>query len=432
MQQKVKLPELYYDSKTGAFWIKNSRGHWIDLGDSGARREIKMLGMMGPSEVNPTMSLVEETMSRITKERDVEFAGPLAGFEPGIYELCGHRVLVTRGTRPVEPAKEWKMGDFPTIETLLDQQFGEQLNHVLAWLKLAVQAMASKSFAPGHLLVLAGPPGCGKSFLQNIITEILGGRSAKPYRYMVGNSQFNSDLFEAEHLMIEDDAASTDYRMRRQFGSVLKQFLHNQTHSYHAKGRPAMTLPCFWRLSISVNEEPENLMVLPPLDEDLAGKILLLKVGVPDCLPDMSDSDKAKAFRANITKELPAFLAWLKAWRIPKKMRRTKTAGRFGFDAYQHPELVEALTSMAPHHRLLGLIDSLGVVASGETWEGSADSLEKELRDKDAHNQVDRLLSFASACGTYLGRLKRERQDRVSSRVLHGATVWTIIGTKRH
>jgi hypothetical protein len=33
----------------------------------------------------------------------------------------------------------------------------------------------------------------------------------------------------------------------------------------------------FWRLSITLNDEPENLLILPPLDESLGDKIMLLR-----------------------------------------------------------------------------------------------------------------------------------------------------------
>ena len=58
--------------------------------------------------------------------------------------------------------------------------------------------------------------------LQNILTVILGGRAAKPYQFMTGGTGFNSDMFGAEHLMIEDESPSTDMRARRAFGAQIK------------------------------------------------------------------------------------------------------------------------------------------------------------------------------------------------------------------
>jgi len=63
---------------------------------------------------------------------------------------------------------------------------------------------------------------------------------AKPYLFMSGQTSFNSDLFEAEHLMIEDDVASCDIRARTTFGTYIKQFTANEEVQHHAKNRPAI------------------------------------------------------------------------------------------------------------------------------------------------------------------------------------------------
>src|SRR5258708_40122450 len=95
---------------------------------------------------------------------------------------------------------------------------------------------------------------------------------------MAGLTHFNKDLFAAEHLMIEDEVASTAIKHRRHFATRIKDFTVNEVQSCHAKGRDAISLRPFWRLTISLNDEPENLLILPPIDESLEDKIMLLKV----------------------------------------------------------------------------------------------------------------------------------------------------------
>jgi hypothetical protein len=84
---------------------------------------------------------------------------------------------------------------------------------------------------------------------------------------MSDRTQFNSELFAAEHLMIEDEIASTDIRNRRSFGARIKDFTVNDLQSYHAKRVDALSIEPFWRVSITVNDEPEDLLILPPIDE---------------------------------------------------------------------------------------------------------------------------------------------------------------------
>jgi hypothetical protein len=53
-------------------------------------------------------------------------------------------------------------------------------------------------------------------------------------------------------------------------------FAENQ--SGHGKAKDAITLYPFCRLMILVNDEPESLLILPPVDDSLDDKIMMLKV----------------------------------------------------------------------------------------------------------------------------------------------------------
>jgi hypothetical protein len=176
---------------------------------------------------------------------------------------------------------------------------------------------------------------------------------AKPYQFMSGATSFNSNLFEAEHLMVEDDIASHDIRSRISFGNYIKQFAANEEVQHHAKNRPAMTLKPFWRMSISCNEEPENLMILPPMDDSLADKMTILKAYRKPLPMPTETPEERSAFQAKVRSELAAYLYYLLNLEIPKELR----APRYGVVAYQNPEIVKAMKNTAPEFRLLELID---------------------------------------------------------------------------
>lgn len=362
----------------------------------------------------------ESEMLRLQQNEDVAFAGPLAGFAPGILEVCGQRILVTRGPRCVTP----KQGRCRAIDSFLKSLLPDgQHEFAFSWLKSACAAQrAGRPFRPGQMLAIAGPAGCGKSLFQSLITEILGGRTAKPYRYMTGGTDFNSELFGAEHLAIEDEASTTDIRTRRHFGAQLKNLIVNETQSFHAKGRAALTLTPFWRISITLNDEPENLMVLPPLDESILDKIVLLKAS-PAKIPIDDERPESRAeFRAKLTEELPAFLWELRQFSIPKKFR----CPRYGFKAWQHPELVSALTSLAPEIQLLNLIDAGDLLTAGP-WIGSARDLKRQLEAGPDREEARKLLAWHTASGVYLARLAALRPDRVEERRAEGNRAeWVI------
>jgi hypothetical protein len=431
-----KQVTVFYDSARKCYWIQNARNNWMEINETALKRYLCEAGYWSQRFHGEALSEVDAKIIEVQRHHDVNLAGPLAGYRSGLIEMCGNRILVTTAPKLILP----QPGDCPLMETLLDNLFHlpeiDQRPYVKGWIKCAVESLSSGQFRPGQALVMAGERGSGKSLLQNIYTEILGGRSAKPHRYMTGATEFNGELFGAEHLCIEDDVASTQLQMRRTFGSRIKEFTVNRDQSWHAKNRQAMTLRPFWRLSISLNDEPENLLILPPLDESLVDKMMLLKAQKRP-LPMPTDTlEQREAFWKALIAELPAFIWQLMRWEIPLELR----CPRFGIKHYHHPELLAGIETLAPESRLLSLIDAVLFPPEDEEVGRlrvrrdkpaviirSAIEIERALLGSHTFaREATQLLSWSGATGTYLGRLASKRPDRLKGVRKAQTRLWQI------
>jgi len=90
---------------------------------------------------------------------------------------------------------------------------------------------------------------------------------------------------------------------------------------------------------------PENLQVLPPLDESIKDKLILLKAyGNPMSMPTRSPEEWAAFWQRRVS-ELPAFLYYRTAeFRIPDHLR----SGRYEITHFHHPDLVAAIDALSP------------------------------------------------------------------------------------
>jgi len=419
--------EVYFDfNRRGSYWTRNAHGGWIMMNETQVSRKLRASGVSRNRPDGCQVSPLDERLLDIQERFDVHYAGPLAGYRAGIYTVGEKRILVTESPRLVPPVQ----GDWPIlaklIAGLLVDGDCDQRPYFYGWLKVAVEALAKGGIRPGQTLALCGPKDCGKSLLQNLLTVLLGGRSAKPYQFMAGQTTFNADLFEAEHLQIEDDQSSTDIRARRNFGTSIKALCVNDTQRLHDKGRRAFNgLRPFWRVTITVNDEPENLMVLPPLDDSLEDKLMLLRA-FRRPMPMPTDSNEERdAFMATLRGELPAFVHFLMTWVIPEELR----SNRFGVTHYHHPELVEAIDSLAPEQKLLLLLDGeLFTTPAAGPWHGTAAELEMRLTGMDSRcaHEARKLLSWSTACGVYLGRLAKRMKERIEYTHNPDSRKWTI------
>lgn len=412
----------WYSNSAKAFFIPNSRKHFIQITSDMFKKHLRLWGYSNRAAPDEDISQADQIMLKIQTNRDVDYSGELAGYDAGIVECNGYRALVTKPPTRIEAQK----GEFPIICKIIEDMFWvksfDQRAHFFGWLKKAEEAVRLSIPMPGQVLVLAGPRNAGKNLIQDIITEILGSRSARPYQWIIGKTNFNADLFGAEHLMIADEVPSHDMKSRRAFGAKIKDLAVNSIQTCHGKFQNAVHLKPCWRLTISLNEEAENLVMLPPLEESLKDKIMLLRVNAATMPMPSNTPEERNLFWKTICAELPAFIHFLQQWEIPMNL----VDSRFGIEAYQDPDLIAGLEGMSHEQRLMDLIE-MTVLEGGQPFEGSLTQLESGLTaDPDFGRQVSKLLSFPNALQTYMTRLKQMQPNRISYRQSNGKGLWLI------
>jgi hypothetical protein len=390
----------------------------------------------------------------------------LAGYDAGVHVLqSGERVLVKTQPRRIEGVK----GDWTTIRAIIEGllcQGGsgiDQTDFFYSWCKVAYLALRDGRPGrrrPGHALIIAGPGGSGKSFLQNhIVTPILGGREADPLKFLFGSDDFNGDAFAAEHLCLAEVPSSQKSIDRFALAETIKQIVANPLQRMRLMRTEPWSVHPFWRLTITLNDEPDKLRSLPTITEDYGDKVLIFHgKRFPMPMPTNTDEERI-AFAEQVASELPAFIHWLvNEWEIPGGLLRYddgRDATRFGFREYHHPIVRDGLFDETPQAELLMLIDTAEFTnegrgglklwdlpsdrghnagIEGKVWHGRALVLERILKGEGGYQctvdtQVRELLRH-NRLTTLLQRLnahpdlgKGQRVDKAKTRDWQG---WLI------
>jgi len=412
--------DVFFEPDSGTYYRKVASGEYQKVSRSSLFIHLKKLGFSSKTAEGETLCPKDRAIDHIETRCAVGYADPLAGYPVGLHEVHGEKILVTVSARHIEP----KEGNWETLRAVFEGLLGaEQCGHFYAWLQVGIESLRAGRMRPGQALVIAGEPQCGKSLVQALVTELLGGRVASPYSYMTHKTNFNSDLFKAEHQAIEDKAESPHPAMRKAFAAEIKNTTVNRAQRCEKKNREALTLYPFWRLSITLNDDAPSLQVLPQLESGLRDKLILLKAKAFPLPVDTSQPAGEELLWKTLTDELPAFIFYLlNDFKIPDDWRDA----RFGVRAYHNPYILALMDSTSSEHKLLELIDGCDLwgMLPLDPWEGRAAELEERLIDRYGRT-ASRLLSYDSACGQYLAMLGA-RTDRVTSRILHGHTLWKI------
>ena len=216
----------------------------------------------------------------------------------------------------------------------------------------------------------------------------------------------------------------------------------NDTQRLHRKGQEALVVSAFHRVTISVNDDPDKLRVLPLLTPDLKEKVHLFAVSdAPLPMPTTTLEERC-AFRDRISNELPAYAHWLlNEFSIPLPIR----SDRFGVAAWSHPPLALDLFDDTPAAHLLEIIDAAAISdlgcapaplwelesmwkgEAGAGWQGRATDLERILLDStcSTSRQATRLTREVPL-DRLLCRLHADMPDRVEYHRTNRARTWVI------
>jgi hypothetical protein len=372
------LPEIYFD---GASYFRPDPSGFKHFGREDTILHLRSIGFPHRTAHNVELSPCEIALHRLQTEHRVDFAGPFCGRPPGFWQDGTTTILCTHGPSIIEP----KQGDPTPINFLLTSLFGKgqdpyfntQFLTFCGWIQHARCALRfHHQHLPGQALALVGPQDCGKSLLQSIITMFLGGRQADPSLALVKGSDFNSELWRAEHLRLGDEELVEDGRGgTRLLRERIKKLVTADLYPLHGKYKDAKNCRPIWRLSLSCNDDSESISVLPPPTDSFFDKIIYLQCYAPLAQYHDGSEEARNAFWRHLEDAAPAFLYELDNLELPDSLR----ASRFFVKEFHHPRVIDLLAGGSSVSSLGDLLLSVIKNNDGQPIEGTASEIYSNL-----------------------------------------------------
>ena len=361
------IERYWFDGKN--YYVRLENGSYICASKEEAVLDLKCRnGLAGSRRRNENTSEVERALFQIHTEKRVEAAVPFVFIKDFIVKKDNKRYFNTSCVKPLAPADgdagEWGE-DFPFISSWLEQLLGEeQLKYELAWLSYALKGAHEGKPRSGHAHFLLGPPGCGKTLYNTQVLAPLFGGHAKASEYLTSKTDFNDYLFEVGLWTVDDEAPSSSSAMHTAFTARVKEFVANQEFTVNAKFKKSGRV--FWkgRLSITLNDDPVSMRLLPDLDMSVVDKLLVFKC-------NKFNKFEVDAFET-LERELPFFARWLLNHEVPKKLREP----RFGVKAFVNEDVKAVLKADSRYAHISDLLSIFRNNYQGEDgWEGTCSEL---------------------------------------------------------
>lgn len=367
------VSNIYFDGQK--YWRVQS-GIWRESDRADTLLHLQNQGFSNRTGKGETVSAAGRILNQIQEQRRVDFAVPIVNRRPGIVKHEGNRILNTTRLEPLHAADHGTFEECTFIWPFLNNLFADgtkALPHFLAWLQRAYVALINGRTRLGQSVFICGPRNNGKTLTSMaIVKPLLGGRSANPYQYFVGETTFNSDLFESYYWAL-DDAESPREGAKAGMLSKIKGVVVNRQHQYHRKFGAKTVLPWQGRFLCTHNDDPASVAMLPEVNENTVDKLMFFRTQ-----PYVGDFPNEDDLDEMIEKDLPLFARALIDYSPPAGVLNNS---RVGVQSYFDPKVMEMSQQQQPQYNFAEILQTWLRECDKEEFEGTVADILGEMHN---------------------------------------------------
>ena len=348
------VKDIYHDGSQ--YYRNDGYQNWKPFTKEDVQSHLVTTRGLSPTKDGDAPSELSRAMEYVRDYQGIVGAAPFAFQPPGVLDKHGNKFLNTHTRKVLSPAeagshaKVWGDG-FPFLAKYFDGLFdpAEQLQFFLSWLSRFYKGAYSLNLESGQNVFLLGPQNIGKTFLsQGLLWDLMGG-GAEAESYLLGKTEFNSELFEVGVWSVDDNAATVDAVTHRKFSAITKKMAANTTFQYHAKFRIPCSVDWLGRVIVTANDDEQSARIVPDMSISNREKVFLLRSArvAPVEFPDRRGCKKI------LRDELPHFARFLLEYQIPEHCRGSS---RFGVRHYHEQSLLataEHSSTAASFHEIV-------------------------------------------------------------------------------
>lgn len=388
------VEDIWFDERS--FITKEATGKFVFHTKDNLRLILQgTKGLQGKLRRDGQLSEVDRALVYVMQHNVVSEAASWAFFPHGVFNRAGRRILNTHQIEVLKPAEEitdWgDAGKFPWLSSFFDRFFSPrepQLNFFLAWMRYAYVGFKSRNPKSGHAMFIAGPVGCGKTFLARKVVGAAFGGFSDANAHLTGSDNFNSEMFDYGLWVIDDGSIGASERVHAVYSENVKRSVANKEHRVNGKFKKAGMVEWQGRMFVTMNPDPESLRMAPNSDISMLEKMMLLRAG--EKTQPFPPQDELSGI---VERELPYFLAWLVKW-TPPEACFDGPDNRFGIKSYADKSLLDAANLSSGKNVFVELLtrwlsDYFGEQAPHAThWEGTTTDLRVAMGSSPIYSEL--------------------------------------------
>lgn len=332
---------VYFDGRS--YIRQNEKGEWLWEDKDALSLHLRVSrGLSDRRPKGQNYSPIDSAFAMIKNTALITSAGSFAGYKKGVMTFNGNKYLNIHNREALAPSAETPVwgpdGNMPFLSALFNQYFtsDDQNDFFFSWLSRYYRSVHLRDPRSGQALFLLGPPNRGKTFLSSALLSGLLGGSMEAKAFLMGEDNFNSELFDYCLWTLDDGSVGGSQRMMIHFGETVKRCTANMTFRSNEKFRKAGLVQWQGRIVVTNNVDPESLRLLPNMDISMREKVMLFRIR--DIRTDGFSFPDKGILTAILAKELPIFARFLLDYQIPEHCQSGDS--RYGVKEYHESSLL--------------------------------------------------------------------------------------------
>jgi len=333
---------VFYDGRS--YIRQNEQKEWLWEDKDGLTLQLRVArGLSDRRPKGQNFTQIDSALAMIKNTALISSAGSFAGYKKGLMTFNGNKYLNIHNRNAMMPSSEipvWGMdgGNMPFLSHLFNQYFtsSDQVDFFFSWLSRFYRSVYQREPRSGQAVFIFGPPNRGKTFVSSAILARLVGGSAEAKSFLMGEDNFNSELFDYCLWTIDDGSVGSSQRLMTHFAETVKRCTANMTFRSNEKFRKASLVQWQGRICVTGNVDAESLRQIPNMDISMREKVGLLRVR--EVRDDGFFFPETDVTQKILDRELPLFARFLLNYEIPEHCQSGDS--RYGVREYHEPTLL--------------------------------------------------------------------------------------------
>lgn len=402
------VTDIYFDGKS--YWRKDGPGNWKPFPKEDTASYLKVFRGLSAQGTADEPSEIERGLQHIQMWQGINGAAPFVFQPPGVITRSNNLFLNTFSGKTVRLAGEKPLWGPRGNMLFLSTFFGGLLATPSArpsfdaWSSRFFRGAYDQNLESGHILFMLGGPGIGKTlWLQAILAKLVGG-CADAQDYLMGQTNFNAQLFQVPLWCVDDSSATVDTTTHRKFSSMTKKMAANSAFQYSEKFRTPCMVDWLGRVVVLANSDEESVRIVPDLSITIMDKLCLFLAADK---PWMNFPSR-REIEQLLEPELPFYARYLYEFEVPPECAG---ASRYGLKPYHEPSLLKAAEQSSRTSSFLEIIEDwserfFAENKGAECWEGTAFQFLRELNRDEASREAGLRSMSSQAVGYQMAALK--------------------------